>query len=71
MKPWIFALCAAIAITVAGWTLYYFGLSPWTLFATAIILACPVGVAYYALWQSRQTRLDIEEGLRSSRNTPS
>lgn len=70
MKLWTFALCAVIAITVAGWTLYYFGLSPWTLLATAIFLACPVGVGYYALWQSRQARLDIEEGMRSNRNTP-
>lgn len=70
MKLWTFAVCAVIALMFAGWTVYYFGLSAWTLLATVIFLACPVGVGYYARWQSRQTRLDIEEGMRSNSNTP-
>lgn len=70
MKLWIFGLCAAIATLAAGWAIYSFGLSPWTLVAAAILLTCPVAVGCYALWQSRQTRLDIEAGVRAKRHLP-
>lgn len=70
MKLWTFGLCALIATFFAGWTVYYFGLSGWTLLAAFVFLACPVAVGCYAVWQSRQTRLDIEQGIRSNRETP-
>lgn len=42
-RPW---LCPILSLIVAGSLLALFGVSPWTIVGTAILLACPIAAVW-------------------------
>lgn len=56
-------ICPVVSVSAAGVLFWLFGLEPWTAFAAAILLGCPVAVAW-ALMGARRRRGSSIRGRR-------
>ncbi|WP_375738668.1 hypothetical protein [Pseudomonas boanensis] len=64
MRRAIHWFCALLAIAVAGWGLFRYGISPLSLLVALLLLSCPVFVVWLTLSQARRTERDIEAATR-------
>ena len=64
MRRGAYWLCAVLALAIAAWVLFRYGVAPLSLLVALLLLSCPVFVIWLTLRQARQTGRDIEAATR-------